>query len=202
MATTQGGLCNDPAGIIQVHPADILGSEPSDEDVTMPLGESVAGVNHPSRGCDGRSSISFPLNQRLRQKYFPAVRGDVPIDDLARALPWWMRPRAKMIFKKQVFPCRFQKLYHLPAAEIIKPVVGNMLLILVGGVRTLGEMETVLSESKADLLSMSRPFIREPFLAKRMRQGKTKEAACISCNKCFAAVFNELPLRCYVDGLP
>lgn len=49
---------------------------------------------------------------------------------------------------------------------------------------------------------MSRPFIREPFLAKRMQQGKAKEAACISCNKCFAAVFNGLPLRCYVDGLP
>jgi len=29
-----------------------------------------------------------------------------------------------------------------------------------------------------------------------------KEASCISCNKCFAAVFNGLPLRCYVDGLP
>ena len=73
---------------------------------------------------------------------------------------------------------------------------------LVGGVRTLEEMEKVLSESKADFLSMSRPFIREPFLAKRMKQGKTKEASCISCNKCFAAVFNGLPLRCYADGLP
>ncbi len=133
---------------------------------------------------------------------FHTVRGDVPIDDLARALPWWMRPMAKVIFKKQVFPCRFQKLYHLPAAEKIKPVIGDMPLILVGGVRTLGEMEQVLSESKADFLSMSRPFIREPFLAKRMKQGKTKEASCISCNKCFAAVFNSLPLRCYADGLP
>jgi len=132
---------------------------------------------------------------------FHTVRGDVPVDDLARSLPWWMRPMAKVIFKRQVFPCRFKKLYHLPAAEKIKPVIGNMPLILVGGVRTLGEMEKVLSESKADFLSMSRPFIREPFLAKRMKQGKTKEASCISCNKCFAAVFNGLPLRCYVDGL-
>jgi 2,4-dienoyl-CoA reductase-like NADH-dependent reductase (Old Yellow Enzyme family) len=107
-----------------------------------------------------------------------------------------------MIFKKQVYPCRFQQLYHLPAAEIIKPVTGNMSLILVGGVRTLDEMEMVLSQSKADFLSMSRPFIREPFLARRMQQGKTHEAACISCNKCFAAVFNGLPLRCYVEGLP
>ncbi len=77
-----------------------------------------------------------------------------------------------------------------------------MPLILVGGVRTLGEMEKVLSESKAYFLSMSRPFIREPFLAKRMKQGKTKEASCISCNKCFAAVFNGLPLRYYTNGLP
>ncbi len=133
---------------------------------------------------------------------FHTVRGDVPIDDLARALPWWMRPMAKVIFKKQVSPCRFKKLYHLAAAEQIKPEMGKMMLILVGGVRTLAEMEKVLSESKADLVSMSRPFVREPFLAKRMRQGQTKEAACISCNKCFAAVFNGLPLRCYVDGLP
>ncbi len=133
---------------------------------------------------------------------FHTVRGDVPIDDLARALPWWMRPMAKVIFKKQVSPCRFKKLYHLAAAEQIKPEMGKMMLILVGGVRTLAEMEKVLSESKADLVSMSRPFVREPFLAKRMREGKTKEAACISCNKCFAAVFQGLPLRCYADGLP
>ena len=133
---------------------------------------------------------------------FHTVRGNVPVDDLAQALPWWMRPMAKMIFKKQVLLCQFQELYHLPAAEKIKPAIGNMPLILVGGVRTLEEMNEVLLTQKADFLSMSRPFIREPFLAKRMKQGKTKEASCISCNKCFAAVFNGLPLRCYVDGLP
>lgn len=133
---------------------------------------------------------------------FHTARGDIPINELAQGLPWWMRPMAKVIFKKQVFPCRFQNLYHLSAAERIKPVIDNMPLILVGGVRTLEEMEKVLSESKADFLSMSRPFIREPFLAKRLKEGKTMEAACISCNKCFAAVFNGLPLRCYVEGLP
>lgn len=133
---------------------------------------------------------------------FHTSRGDIPLDEMARALPWWMRPMAKVVFKKQVIPCRFGKLYHLPAAEKIKPVIGNMGLILVGGVRRLGDMEKVLSESKADFLSMSRPFIREPFLAKRMKQGKNQEASCISCNKCLAAIFNGLPLRCYADGLP
>jgi 2,4-dienoyl-CoA reductase-like NADH-dependent reductase (Old Yellow Enzyme family) len=99
-------------------------------------------------------------------------------------------------------PCRFQPCYHLRAAETVKPALGDVPLILVGGVRQLSEMEEVLAAGKADFLSMSRPFVREPFLARRLRSGKAESAACISCNKCFAAVFNGLPLRCYVKGLP
>ena len=133
---------------------------------------------------------------------FHSVRGDIPINELALGLPWWMRPLAKVVFKRQIGPCRFQELYHLSAVDVIKPKLGDVPLILVGGVRRLSEMERVLSEGQASFLSMSRPFIREPFLAKRLKAGKAEEAACISCNRCFAAVFNGLPLRCYVDGLP
>lgn len=131
---------------------------------------------------------------------FHTVRGDVPIDGMAQALSWWKRPIAKLIFKKQIAPCRFKSLYNLPAAEKIRPVLGEVPLILVGGVRRLAEMEQLLNDRKADFLSMSRPFIREPFLARHMRTGKTDAAACVSCNKCFAAVYNGLPLRCYVSG--
>jgi 2,4-dienoyl-CoA reductase-like NADH-dependent reductase (Old Yellow Enzyme family) len=131
---------------------------------------------------------------------FHTVRGDVPIDELARGLPWRMRPVAKMIFKRQIGLCRFQEFYHLPAAEIIKPSLGTVPLILVGGVRRLSEMERVISEGKAEFLSLSRPFVREPFLARQLKEGKVKESACISCNRCFAAVFNGLPLRCYANN--
>ncbi|MCF8037692.1 MAG: hypothetical protein K9K79_00100 [Desulfohalobiaceae bacterium] len=75
-------------------------------------------------------------------------------------------------------------------------------MILVGGVRRLAEMDKVLSEGKVDFFSMSRPFIREPFLVSRLKSGKVTEASCISCNRCFAAICNGLPLRCYFDGLP
>ena len=47
---------------------------------------------------------------------FHTVRGGIPKNDMARGLPWWMRPMAKIVFKKQIDPCRFQPLYHLPAA--------------------------------------------------------------------------------------
>jgi 2,4-dienoyl-CoA reductase-like NADH-dependent reductase (Old Yellow Enzyme family) len=133
---------------------------------------------------------------------FHTVRGEIPIEDLARSVAWWMRPMAKMFLKKQVGPCRFEELYNLPAAGIIRKSLGNVPLILAGGVRGIAEMERVLSENRADFLSMSRPLIREPFLPERLKSGETEAASCISCNKCFAAVSKGLPLRCYVDGLP
>lgn len=131
---------------------------------------------------------------------FHTVRGDIPVNEMARGLPWWMRPMAKLIFKRQIPKCKFENLYHLPAAEIIKPAMGDVPIILLGGVRRLSDMERVLSEGKADFISMSRPFIREPFLARRLRTGKAEESTCISCNRCFAAIFNGLPLRCYADN--
>lgn len=46
-------------------------------------------------------------------------------------------------------------------------------------------MEKIIEKGRADLISMSRPFIREPFLISKFRTGKIKKSECISCNKCF-----------------
>ncbi|MBW1782358.1 MAG: NADH:flavin oxidoreductase [Deltaproteobacteria bacterium] len=133
---------------------------------------------------------------------FHVVRGDIPSNEIAKALPGWMRPLAKLQFRKFRRPCGFIEAYNLPAAEIIKPELGEVPLMLVGGVRRLSQMEELVEGPSADLISMSRPFIREPFLVKRFREGTADAASCISCNKCFAAIANNLPVRCYVDGLP
>lgn len=133
---------------------------------------------------------------------FHMARGQVPLSELARTLPAWMRPIAKLKFRSQIKPCAFEPLYNLPAANEIQPALGSVPLLLVGGVRKLSEMERVVQRGQAQFISLSRPLIREPFLVKRLRQGKTSQAACISCNKCFAAIYNQMPLRCYVDGLP
>lgn len=55
----------------------------------------------------------------------------------------------------------------------------------LGGIRSFSVMEKIIEEGKADLISMSRPFIREPFLVKKFRKGEIKKSTCISCNKCF-----------------
>ncbi|MFH2131785.1 MAG: NADH:flavin oxidoreductase, partial [bacterium] len=96
----------------------------------------------------------------------------------------------------------FRDGYHLEAAATLKPAIGSTPLILVGGMRKMEQMETVLKNSQVDMISMSRPFIREPLLAKRFESGKSQSASCVSCNNCLAAVRLGLPVKCYVRGLP
>ena len=90
----------------------------------------------------------------------------------------------------------------LEAAKIIKPVIGDIPLLLVGGMRTVSHMEEVLGNNYADFISMSRPFIREPFLVNKIKENKMNKVSCVSCNRCLAAVANELPLYCYNKGFP
>jgi 2,4-dienoyl-CoA reductase-like NADH-dependent reductase (Old Yellow Enzyme family) len=133
---------------------------------------------------------------------FHGLRGEIPIKELAYGLPRWMRPVAKLQFKKIVPLCEFEEAYNLHAAKIIKPVMGEIPLLLVGGLRRLSHIEELIEKNYTDFISMSRPFIREPFLVKKFKEGEVEEASCISCNKCFAAIFNNIPLNCYVKGIP
>ncbi len=55
----------------------------------------------------------------------------------------------------------------------------------LGGIRTLASAERYVAEGLVDLVSMSRPFIRDPSLVRRFREGAIERSDCISCNKCF-----------------
>ena len=57
-------------------------------------------------------------------------------------------------------------------------------VILVGGIRSLQLSREILDSGDADLISMCRPFIREPELLLRWQRGEVGPADCISCNKC------------------
>jgi len=133
---------------------------------------------------------------------FHTVRGEIPLKELAYGLPRWMRLVAKLQFKKMMPLCAFEEAYNLQAAKIIKPIMGKIPLLLVGGIRRLSHIKELIEKNYTDFISMSRPFNREPFLVKRFKEGKSEEASCISCNKCFAAIFNNIPLNCYVKGIP
>ena len=71
----------------------------------------------------------------------------------------------------------FRKAAGLFARELVIPV------ILVGGIRTRSIAEDILQKEDAELISFSRPLIREPDLPLKFMQGKER-ADCISCNNC------------------
>ncbi|HCN20059.1 MAG: NADH peroxidase [Planctomycetes bacterium RIFCSPHIGHO2_02_FULL_50_42] len=74
--------------------------------------------------------------------------------------------------------------YFASNAERIKKAV-SVPVIVVGGIRSIGVMESIIEEKKADLISMSRPFIREPDLIDKLRTGRATKSECISCNQCW-----------------
>ena len=83
--------------------------------------------------------------------------------------------------------------FNVDNASIIKSSV-SIPVIVVGGIHKVVDMEQILSDGKADFISMCRPFICEPDLAKKLANGQT-EAKCIMCNYCGLVIEKE-PTRC------
>jgi 2,4-dienoyl-CoA reductase-like NADH-dependent reductase (Old Yellow Enzyme family) len=57
-------------------------------------------------------------------------------------------------------------------------------LILVGGFRQLKDIEQVLKEDITDAVSLCRPFVMDPYLVKKFREGTATQSDCISCGGC------------------
>ena len=59
-------------------------------------------------------------------------------------------------------------------------------VILVGGHRSIDNMNAVLNEGRIEYLSMSRPLVCEPDLINRWESGDTSPSKCVSCNMCYS----------------
>lgn len=80
--------------------------------------------------------------------------------------------------------------YYLERAAALRRACG-IPVILVGGMRSKADLETVL-DAGIDLVSLSRPFISEPDLVKKMMEGQER-SNCISCSKCFVLMAKYKP---------
>lgn len=80
------------------------------------------------------------------------------------------------------------------AASAVKAAV-KIPVILVGCLRSASVMDSILDKGIADMVSLSRPFVREPDLVNKIAAGQHK-ATCISCNACF----NPQKLECRLDN--
>ncbi len=88
--------------------------------------------------------------------------------------------------------------YYRDTAKTFKDRIG-VPLILVGGIRSFPVAEKLVEDGVADYISMSRPFIREPGLVNRWKDGDREKAACVSDNQCFGPIMNGDGFYCVVD---
>ena len=84
--------------------------------------------------------------------------------------------------------------YRERAAAVKRAV--DVPVMLVGGIRTLETSRDVVASGDADMVSLCRPFIREPRLVARWQSGEVTPALCISCRKCMGIVGRGEPLEC------
>lgn len=60
-------------------------------------------------------------------------------------------------------------------------------VIVVGGFRSLDTMEAVLNQTKIEMISLSRPLLREPDLPNKMLADPSAVSKCVSCNACYSS---------------
>jgi len=70
---------------------------------------------------------------------------------------------------------------------------------VVNGIRSLPMANEIIESDDADMVSFSRPFIREPQFISRWINGGTTPATCISCSRCFPIVGRGEPMECGED---
>ncbi|MGB3483853.1 MAG: NADH:flavin oxidoreductase [Mycobacterium sp.] len=158
---------------------------PSDRGFTMKVG--LADLVDRSGGLEVRDSVpgiaSFvaagldgvEVSSNLMSDYVSAsIRGYIAVDR-KRALQDLLFHRLHRSAEPEG--------YFLPFAEAVRAAVDTN-IILVGGLRRAETIDDVICSGRADFVSMARPFIREPDLARRLTDGRQPSAACVSCNIC------------------
>ncbi|MGC2063482.1 MAG: NADH:flavin oxidoreductase [Thermodesulfovibrionales bacterium] len=88
--------------------------------------------------------------------------------------------------------------YNLALAREIKKKV-HCPIMAVGGFRSPDVINKAAIDDGMDYISMSRPFIREPRLINRWKEGDLSPARCISCNGCFRPGLKEGGIYCVVE---
>jgi 2,4-dienoyl-CoA reductase-like NADH-dependent reductase (Old Yellow Enzyme family) len=75
--------------------------------------------------------------------------------------------------------------YYRPLAQQARKAT-DLPLALVGGLRTRGVIDDILSSGDADFVSLCRPLISEPDFPNQLKAGQTTKSRCISSNNCWS----------------
>jgi 2,4-dienoyl-CoA reductase-like NADH-dependent reductase (Old Yellow Enzyme family) len=111
----------------------------------------------------------------------------------ARPILPLLRPVLRAAARKARFP---GEAYFYPEARRFAEAL-SIPVMSVGGIRFPETAERILTESRVAMVSMARPFVRQPNLVEKWRAGTGARATCVSCNRCFMQIGLGEPLRCW-----
>lgn len=152
-------------------------------------------------GCNG-----IEVSCGIAEEGFVTIRGDFPFEMISannfkmEKIPKLLHPLVGIVIKRTMASPEPLFLYNLPHAEEIKKHVG-IPVIVVGGIRKLEDIKNIIEQERSDFVSMSRPFIIEPNLVKKFKEGRQNESKCINCNYCMIGSETH-PLKCYCGRMP
>ena len=152
-------------------------------------------------GCD-----CIEVSCGIAEEGFVTTRGDFPFEMISaenfkmEKVPKLLHPLVGLVIKRTMDSPEPRFLYNLPHAEEIKKHV-NVPVIVVGGIRKLEDIRNIIEQERCDFVSMSRPFIIEPNLVKKFKEGRQSESKCINCNYCLIGSETH-PLKCYCGRMP
>lgn len=147
-------------------------------------------------GCDG-----IEVSCGVGRDGFSIVRTpEPPIDAILELTPYREKSTAAKFIISIV--ARFRSTTYTPlynynvcAASEIKRNV-TIPVMVVGGIRSLRDMQMIVGNNLADFVSMGRPFIIEPGIVNNLKNKSQTESACINCGFCLlSASIKEV--KCY-----
>ena len=115
-------------------------------------------------------------------------RGDVPLAEMLRTQPAYVRPGMRMIAPRLFPSYPFEEGFFLPFARQFRAAL-DMPLIYLGGVNRLETAEQALGEG-FDLVAMGRALLREPDLLQTFAKDERREGLCVHCNKCMPTIYS------------
>jgi 2,4-dienoyl-CoA reductase-like NADH-dependent reductase (Old Yellow Enzyme family) len=129
--------------------------------------------------CDDFSPNGFTINDSVQVAKSLSERGIdlIEVSGGGRGEISELRSRAKS------GDADFSELAFAGYAKKIREATIPTKMALVYGFKSLSVMEKAVSSGLTDIISMSRPFISEPDLVKKLRSGQT-EVRCVRCDEC------------------
>ena len=131
-------------------------------------------------------------------------RGDFPVDLVMKENPFFnnhgvlQRNLNKLVLSAYYRSKlkKFSENYNLGYARKARELT-SIPIISIGGFRTLEQINNALEKGYADIIGMSRPFIAEPDLVRKMARNHSWESGCDNCNYCAVMCDSGNPTICY-----